>query len=105
MNSAPAGVSPTTTWRRSTRILAPGGEPVVDDAVDEAADGGQRHAEPGDELRHVEVADGAEQVQELGLGHRDVDLQELRRMAVGEALHEGLVARDDLVDDGGAVVQ
>ena len=54
-------------------------------------------------LGHVEVAGGAEEVQELGLGHRDVDLQELGRVAVGEALHERLVARDDLVDDGGAV--
>ena len=37
-------------------VLAAGGEAVVDDAVDEAADGGQRDAEAGDELRHVEVA-------------------------------------------------
>ena len=58
-------------------VLAAGGEAVVDDAVDEAADGGQRDAEAGDELRHVEVAGRAEQVEELGLGHRDGDLEEL----------------------------
>ena len=104
MNSAPGGVRPTTTWRRSARVLAAGGEAVVHDAVDETADGGQRHAEAGDDVGHVEVAGGAEEVQELGLGHRDVDLQELRRVAVREALHERLVARDDLVDDVGPVV-
>ena len=86
-------------------VVAAGGEAVVHDPVDEAADGGQRHAEAGDELRHVELAGSAEQVQDLRLGHRDVDLQELRRVAVREALHERLVAGDDLVDDGGAVVQ
>ena len=103
MNSAPAGVSADdhlaavdgTSSRRVAR-------PVVDDAVDEPADGGQRDAEALDEVGHVEVAGGTEEVQELRLGHRDVDLEELRCVAVGQALHERLVARDDLVDDVGA---
>ena len=80
-------------------ILATRGEAVVDDLVDEAAHGGQRHAEALDERRHVELAGQRDEVQELGLGHRDRDLEELRRVAVGEAVHERLVARDDLVDD------
>ena len=80
-------------------ILAARRETVVDDLVDEAADGGQRHAEALDEGRHVELAGERDEVQELGLGHRDRDLEELRRVAVGEAVHEHLVARDDLVDD------
>ena len=85
------------------RVLAAGGEPVVDEAVDEAAHRGRRDAEAGDEIRHVELARGAEEVQELGLGHRDVDLQELRRVAVGEPLHEPLEAGDDVVDVGCAL--
>ena len=62
-------------------VVAAGGEALVDDPVDEAADGGQRDAEAGDELRHVEVAGGAEEVEQLGLRHRDGDLQELGRVA------------------------
>ena len=59
-------------------ILAAGREAVVDDLVDEAADGGQRHAEALDEGRHVELARQRDEVQELGLGHGDRDLEELR---------------------------
>ena len=84
-------------------IIPAGGEPVVHHAVHETADGGQGYPEAGHQVRHVEVAGGTEEVQELRLGHRDVDLQELRRVAVGEALHEHLVASDDLIDGVGAL--
>ena len=79
-------------------VLAARGEAGVDDPVDEAADRGQRDAEADDELRHVEVAGRAEQVEELGLGHRDGDVEEVGGVAVGEPLHEPLEAGDEAVD-------
>ena len=104
MKSRPAGVSAYDHLAAIDGVLSAGGQALVHHPVDEPADRGQRDAEAVDEIRHVELAGGAEEVQELGLGHRDGDLQELRRVAVGEALHEGLVAGDHLVDDGRAVV-
>ena len=62
-------------------VLAARGEAVVDDPVDEAAHRGQRDAEALDEIGHVELARRAQEVQELGLGHRDGDLEELRGVA------------------------
>ena len=79
-------------------VLAARGQAGVDDPVDQAADRGQRDAEADDELRHVEVAGGAEQVQQLGLRHRDGDLEEVGRVVVGELLHEPLEAGDEAVD-------
>jgi hypothetical protein len=76
---------------------------VVDQAVDEPAHRGRRGPEAGDELRHVELPGEAQEVQQLGLGHRDVDLQELRRVAVGEPLHEPLEAGDHRLDVVGTV--
>ena len=84
-------------------IVAAGREALVDDPVDEAADGGQRDAEPGHEVGHVELADRAQQVQDLRLRHGHGDLEELGRVDLGEAAHERVVAGDDGLDGGDAL--
>jgi hypothetical protein len=49
----------------------------------------------------VELAGGADEVEQLRLGHRDGDLQELRRVVVREAVHERVEGGDDLFDGVG----
>jgi hypothetical protein len=86
-----------SSWR--SWVVAAGGEPLVHEPLDEPADRGQRHAEAGDELRHVELAGGGEEVDQLRLRHRDRDLEELGCVAVGEPVHEELVAVHHALDE------
>ena len=57
-------------------------------------------AEPGSQLGHPQLAGGHDDVQDLGLGHGDADLGELRGMAADQPVHQCVVALDDGIDRG-----
>ena len=80
------------------RILPPGREPLVHEAVHQAAHRRERDPERRDQLRHVELAGGLEQVEHLGLGHRDPDLEELGAMDRHQPSHHRRVSREDVPD-------
>ena len=88
-----AGVAVMTTWRRSAGSAVAIEQAELDEPLDDLAGGRRADAEPAGELGHAELTGGHHDVQDLGLGHRHVDLGEFGGVTADEALHQPLVAR------------
>ena len=82
-----SGVAVTTTWRRSSASVVPLEQAQLDEPVGQLAGRRRADPEPGGELGHAQPAGGHHDVQDLGLGHRDADLGELRGVAADEPVH------------------
>ena len=117
VSSASSWASSSRSWRelssrnRSRRLAASGvardddlaaiGRVVVPAAGARARRAGRPGRWPIDEptpqargeLGHAQLAGGQHDVQDLGLGHGDPDLGELRRVARDQAVHQRVVAR------------
>src|SRR3954451_14091787 len=72
----------------------------LDETVDELARRRRAEAQSGSELGHAQPAGRADDVEDLRLGHRDVESGELRRVARKEPLHQSFVVLEDRLDGG-----
>ena len=63
-------------------------QPELHEPVDDAARRAHLHAEACGELGHPQRPGGGDDVQDLGLGHRDPDLGELGRVGRDHPVHE-----------------
>ncbi len=82
---------------------ATGDQSGVNESVNDPAHRRLRHTQAADQLGHAEVT-GRQEVQHLGLGHRDVDVKELRGVRVGQPREEDLVVGEDVLDDAGSLL-
>ena len=72
------------------RIVRPGQQAELHETFDRAAGRGDGDPEPLRDLRHAELAGRGDDVQELGLGHRDIERRELRRVQRHQPVLEGI---------------
>jgi hypothetical protein len=80
------------------RLIVSPEEAELDETVGQPACGRRSDPKPSGKIGHPQLAGGHHDVQDLGLGHRDPDIGELRSVALDEAVHQGVIAIDDGVD-------
>ena len=80
------------------RLLPAFDQPELDEPVDGPGRGRRGHAQTGGQLGHPEVAGGDDEIERLGLGHRQLDGVQLRGVRRHQAVHERIEAVDDPVE-------
>ena len=99
-SASASGVAVTTTWRRSSASVCRSSRPssTSRSASSLADDEPIPRRAASSDMRRRPAAD--HDVQDLGLGHRDADLGELRGVAADQPVHHPLVAVEDPLDVG-----